>query len=102
MKKTKIKVEFNIIGEEFDQEYMNELLSVSPNSFKKKGEKVANTTMYRDNTTWTINTEIEESFDINNQLKTIVNELNGKKKELKEIKKTHKVDYMSSFFYIPR
>ena len=45
-------------------------------------------------TDWTLSTGYQESYDINNQLNTILKSLEGKTKELKQLKKKYDLEFL--------
>lgn len=66
MGKTKVKVEFSIYGEAFDTEDITRILKINPTRRWNKGDHIRGN-LFRKETCWEINTDYEESYDINDQ-----------------------------------
>lgn len=94
MEKTKVSVEFSIIGDDFYPTMITEQLAIEPTESWMKGEKVKNRNIVRKETCWSVSTGDEESFDINNQLKKIVDLIKPQKNNLKRLQKLYKLEYM--------
>ncbi len=95
MDKTRAKVYFSATTEEyFDTNIITEELKVSPTSTWQVGDTIPNKPLKRKETSWEFSTEYEETFDINEQLKKVSVILEGKEKILKDLKRTHDLDYM--------
>ncbi len=70
---TQIKVEFNLIGENFSPENFTKQLGINPTLTYVKGEKVHNRkNLYRKECCWEYSTENEESLDVSLQFNKIV------------------------------
>lgn len=93
MERTNVMVEFNIIGDIFDTDIITHRLSIQPNEHWMKGDKVKDKDIERVDTCWTVHTEYEESIDINEQLKKILNILIPKLNELKEVQSAYNLEY---------
>ncbi|MFF2501731.1 DUF4279 domain-containing protein [Peribacillus sp. NPDC058075] len=74
-----------------------------PTKTYKKGdiiEKINNPNLVstkirrRKETVWTLSTGYQESYDINNQLNTILKSLEGKTKELKQLKEKYSLEFL--------
>lgn len=96
MDKTSIMVEFIITGDQFPPNVITEMLSIEPTGCYMKGEKVKNKGRERKETCWYISTGYEDSLDINNQLKKIMNLIGNQKQMLLELKNKYDLDYMFS------
>lgn len=94
MDRTNVMVEFIIIGEEFDPNFVTEKLNIEPDEFWVKGDAIKGRNIKRKDTTWSINTGYEESLDISEQLEKIINLINGKKNILKELKIEYNLEYV--------
>lgn len=79
---TNVKVEFSIIGENFNPNVITENLSIEPTESYLKGDKVKNKDVERKETCWELSTEYEESLDINTQLDKVVSKVINKKDDL--------------------
>lgn len=81
-----MKVEFCFYGDEFDPELISKTMNLVPTKTYLKGEHIRGE-FYRKDTYWELSTEYEESFDINEQLIKIINQLKDKKIEIIELQK---------------
>ena len=91
--KTNVKVELNIIGDTFNSDNVTQKLKIQPTDVWIKGEQIKDKDLYRKHTLWCTSTEYEESYDINDQLKAIINILTPKIDDLKNLKDTLGVEY---------
>lgn len=91
---TEICVEFNIIGDYFQEEEISNVLELIPSEFYRKGDAIKNRTLARKETCWTISSGFEESLDINEQIKKILYSLQNKSEELNFLKKELNLDYL--------
>lgn len=82
-----INVEFSLIGEDFDVDLVTDLLGITPTEVLIKGEKPENKNIPNIETSWSIATGFEESFDINIQLSKLLNIFSEKQEILKELQK---------------
>ncbi|KWW21932.1 hypothetical protein AS888_05470 [Peribacillus simplex] len=94
---------FSVFGDEFALEVVTDILSIEPTKTYKKGdiiEKINNPNLVstkirrRKETVWTLSTGYQESYDINNQLNTILKSLEGKTKELKQLKEKYSLEFL--------
>lgn len=90
---TNIKVDFVIIGEDFTNNDISNILEIRPTEYYSKGDKVKNKNLYRKETAWSVSTGYEPSLDINKQLSKLISLIENKKKNLIHLKQIHKVDY---------
>ncbi|WP_165011073.1 DUF4279 domain-containing protein [Neisseria yangbaofengii] len=82
---TLVNVDFSLIGDTFDTEYVTEYLGVNPSETLKKGELKNWKKIPNIETIWSVQTGFEESFDINSQLSKI---------KTLFIKKTQQLNYL--------
>lgn len=94
MDRTNVMVEFIIIGEEFDPNFVTKKLKIEPDEIWVKGDSIIGRNIERKDTTWSINTGYEESLDINEQLEKIINLINDKKNILKKLKAEYNIEYV--------
>lgn len=94
MDKTNVKVEFIITGEEFNVTEISDLLKLIPSKSWDKGDDIPGKSIKRVETIWMIETEYEESLDINEQLSKILDSILDKKLILKEIKTKYSLEYV--------
>ncbi|MFJ7686060.1 DUF4279 domain-containing protein [Peribacillus butanolivorans] len=94
---------FSVFGDEFPLEVVTDILGIEPTKTYKKGdiiEKINNPNLVstkirrRKETDWTLSTGYQESYDINNQLNTILKSLEGKTKELKQLKEKYSLEFL--------
>jgi hypothetical protein len=97
MENTNVKLEFIIVGDDFDPEIITDKLLLTPSHYWKNGDKIKNKDKLRTYSCWSIGTDYEESLDINNQLEKIISTLKTKKTELGELKKRYELDYRFEF-----
>ena len=93
MKNTNVKVEFRVIGDDFEPEMITKKLAINPNYVWKVGDTINNKNFKRKYSCWSISTGYEESLDINEQLNKILLKIFDKKDVLKEIKELLAVEY---------
>ncbi|WP_051272153.1 DUF4279 domain-containing protein [Shimazuella kribbensis] len=98
MKKTTVMVEFAIFGDDFSPDAVTEKLSTKPTKCWMKGESIRDMAIVRKETNWSISTGYEESWDINDQLKKLVELLENKRSDLKELKRIYNLEY--KFFIV--
>lgn len=94
---------FSAFGDEFPLEIVTDVLGIEPTKTYKKGDIIERTnnpnlvsTKIRrwKETDWTLSTGYQESYDINNQLNTILKSLEGKTKELKQLKEKYDLEFL--------
>lgn len=91
MDKTTVAVFFSIYGDSFDLNYVTKVLEINPTETTIKGNIPENKTRASVETSWSIGIEETISYDINEQLSTLINLLNNKKSELLIIRKNFNV-----------
>lgn len=102
---TKVMAYFCLVGDHFPLEEITEVLTIEPTETYTKGdiiEKNRATTFSpevrkRVETDWTLSTGYQESYDINDQLKSLLNFLEGKQKDIIRLKKKYE---LTSIFII--
>jgi hypothetical protein len=95
MENTSIKVKFQVIGDDLEPSVITQRLSIQPVKTWRKGEALPrNTDISRDFSCWLISTDYEESIDINNQLRKILDLILVKRDELITMRDELKVDYL--------
>lgn len=94
MEMTSVRVAFFIYGEDFDPNYITELLNIFPNDTTIKGIISPGKSRPAVETTWCIETGYEESDDINIQLKKIINLIQGKEDILNRIRSELNIDML--------
>ncbi|HDR4421738.1 TPA: DUF4279 domain-containing protein [Bacillus cereus] len=94
---------FSATGDVFPVEAITNALSIEPTRTCKKGDVVARhdnpnlvstKTVYREETTWTLSTGYQQSYDINNQLHVILKSLEGKTEQLKYLKMKYDLQFL--------
>ncbi|MCU5532281.1 DUF4279 domain-containing protein [Bacillus cereus] len=94
---------FSTTGDIFPVEAITDTLSIEPTRTYKKGDVVARhdnpnlvstKTLYREETAWTLSTEYQQSYDINNQLHVILKSLEGKTEQLKHLKQKYSLEFL--------
>lgn len=91
---TNVMVEFKITGDIFDEDIINQKLSILPSVYRRKGDVIENSNQCRKYTSWTLSTGYEESMDINIQLTKIIDKLYPKLNKLLELSQEINVSYM--------
>lgn len=86
MDKTKVMAKFSILGDEFEPDKITEILAIQPSTTWKKGEPIPNRVHRRIETSWSIDTGYEESYDTNDQVEKLCEVLKGKAEVLKQLK----------------
>lgn len=82
---SEINIEFCIKGENVNPVDITKIIGIVPSRFYSKGDQIKNKPMFRDHSLWGIETGFQLSFDINNQLKMIIDTLDSKKAVIKKI-----------------
>lgn len=93
MNNTNVKVEFRILGDDFEPDTITNKLVINPNEYWKIGDTIKNKNFKRKYSCWSISTGYEESLDINEQLKKILLKISDKKDVLKEIRELLTLEY---------
>jgi hypothetical protein len=92
MTKTKILVEFSIIGDHFDPLVITNDLSVEPTGYYFKGEKGQWNTEKKE-TCWYISSEYVESLYVADVLKKIIDKIQNNRKKLNDLREQFDLTY---------
>lgn len=95
---SKINIEFSIKGENVNPVDITKIIGVSPSRSYFKGDQIKNKPMFRDHSLWEIETGFQLSFDINHQLKLMIEMLKNKKDLIKKL--TIQYDALISFIIV--
>jgi Domain of unknown function (DUF4279) len=103
MEKTSVMAYFAISGDEFPIDYVTETLGIEPTITYKKGDVIvrphnpnviSTETRFRIETNWELSTGYQESYDINEQLYFILNQINHKTQELNLLRSKYDISYL--------
>ena len=94
MDKTNIKVEFTVISEDFDIDLLTIKLGIEPTQSYYKGDIIPRINRTREESIWRIETEYNESLDINDEVLKLMEKLYGKEEILKDLKNKHNLEYV--------
>ena len=94
MDKTNIKVEFTVISEDFDIDLLTIKLGIEPTQRYYKGDIIPRINRTREKSFWWIETEYNESLDINDEVLKLMEKLYGKEEILKDLKNKHNLEYV--------
>ncbi len=89
--KSKINIEFNILGQDFFPEDISKILKITPKRYYSINDQVKNKPIYRDHSLWGIETGLQLSNDINIQLNQLFDTLNGKFELIEKLKKMYEI-----------
>lgn len=93
MKNTNVRVDFRIIGEEFDIQMISKELGIAPTISWNKGDLIKNTKKAHTYTAWIFSTGVEETLDINSQLKKMEKIFYSKENILCVIRKKYNLEF---------
>ena len=93
MDKTNIKVEFTVISEDFDIDLLTIKWGIEPTQRYYKGDIIPRINRTREESIWRIETEYNESLDINDEVLKLMEKLYGKEEILKDLKNKHNLKY---------
>ena len=96
MDKTTVKAEFSICGDVFDLNEVTALLQIEPMEVHRKGVISGTRKRPSTETSWSICTEREESYDVDEQTRKLLSSLECKIDTLKEIKENYNVTFIFS------
>lgn len=96
MNKTTVKAEFSICGDVFDPSEITTLLQIEPMEVYVKGVISGTRKRPSSETSWSIFTEKEESFDVDEQTRKLLSLLRCKIDLLEEIKIVYGVKFIFS------
>lgn len=90
---------FSIVGDHFPLNTVTEKLEIEPTQTYCKGDIIEGSCYSshirtRIETDWTLSTDYEESFDINNQLNILLKSLKEKNDELKSLKENYSLSFL--------
>ncbi|MDU1847404.1 MAG: DUF4279 domain-containing protein [Niallia nealsonii] len=91
---TNIKVYFDISGNAFPVDEITKILEISPTLTYLKGDSIRGKKIKRKETSWELGSEYQISYDVNNQLVPIINQLLSKEKELIRIREKYSVSFI--------
>lgn len=94
MDSTSVMVRFSIYGESFNPFVISEELGILPTETHLRGEPTKNGKNTWKDTSWSINTGYEASYDINKQIEKIMLMLECKTDKLVEIKDKFRVNML--------
>jgi hypothetical protein len=97
MEKTNIMAEFIITGDHFEPKLITEQIGIEPSGTYLKGEQIDNRDLYRKETCWFLETDYQESFDVNQQLNYLLNLLEPHIEKLKTLRMKHNLNFLYSF-----
>ncbi|WP_409292788.1 DUF4279 domain-containing protein [Peribacillus sp. SCS-37] len=94
MEKTQVSAAFILIGEDFPIDDVTERLGLKPSVSYRRGDRIPNrsSVRFRKETCWALETGYEASLDVNIQLHTIINQIQGKADLIKAIKAEYSLD----------
>ncbi|WP_197031728.1 DUF4279 domain-containing protein [Paenibacillus massiliensis] len=81
MDKTNVKVEFSIFGDQFDPNIITNTLLITPTRTWLKGDPIRRD-LFRKETCWELDTEYEESLNINDQIDKVRGLIQDKKDQV--------------------
>lgn len=91
MNKTTVKAEFSIYGDNFDPNELTDLLEIQPMEVNLKGVITGTRKRPSTETSWSIYTKKEESYDVKEQIDKIVSILKDKIKLINGFKEKNEV-----------
>ncbi|QOS80067.1 DUF4279 domain-containing protein [Paenibacillus sp. JNUCC31] len=97
MEKTNMMAEFIITGDHFEPKLITEQIGIEPSGTYIKGEKIDDRDLYRKETCWFLETDYQESFDVNQQLNYLLNLLEPHIEKLKTLRMKHNLNFLFSF-----
>ncbi|MBJ6363972.1 DUF4279 domain-containing protein [Paenibacillus sp. GCM10012307] len=92
LENTTVAAKFSILGDEFPTHVITETLNLLPTNVYHKGE-LSKTNRPRQETCWTLGTLYEESFDINNQLNSIISKIKPQTENLLQLKAMYSLSF---------
>lgn len=96
MDKTKVKAEFSICGDVFDPREITKLLAIEPTEIYIKGVVSGTRKRPSTETSWSICTEKEESYDISEQTNALLMLLKDKADVLDKIRELYATTFIFS------
>lgn len=95
MNKTTVKAEFSIYGDNFDPNELTDLLGIQPMEINLKGVITGTRKRPSAETSWSIYTKKEESYDVKEQIDKII--LKDKTKIINEFKKKIRCQFLCPY-----
>ncbi len=92
-KRTNIRVDFRIMGDNFNLQDITSFLKIEPTQFWHIGDNIRNTGKKRKYTCWQYSTGYKETLDINTQLRKIEKIFIEKTNLLIRLKEDYALDY---------
>jgi len=96
MDKTKVRAEFSICGDQFDLNEVTEKLGINPSETRVTGVIPEGKKRPSIETSWSISTDKEDSYDVDVQTKKVLLLITEKVEELCEIKEKMNVSFILS------
>jgi len=96
MDKTKVRAEFSICGDQFDLNKVTEKLGINPSETRVTGVIPEGKKRPSIETSWSISTDKEDSYDVDVQTKKVLLLITEKVEELCEIKEKMNVSFILS------
>lgn len=93
MNNTNVRVDFRIMGNKFDVQVISKELGILPTMTWNTGDFIRNTNRKRTYTAWVFSTDVEETLDINTQLRKIEQNFYSKEDALCRLKKQYDLDF---------
>lgn len=90
---TNIMIEFSVFGDSFNPSVITDRLKIIPKRTWKKGDRIGEHNHFRQENCWIFGTGHENSLDVMEQLKIILDVLYPCKKKLVELKDELSVEY---------
>ncbi|WP_455813226.1 DUF4279 domain-containing protein [Pseudomonas graminis] len=94
--KTKVRAEFSICGDQFDLNEITERLGINPSEVRVKGVIPKGRKRPSVETSWSISTDKEDSYDVDVQTKKVLSLIKEKVGDLCEIKEKMDVSFILS------
>lgn len=93
MKNTNVRVDFRIMGDEFDIQIINKELGLMPTISWNRGDFIRDTKRVHTYTAWIFSTGAEETLDINSQLKKVEKIFYPKEDILRVIQRKYDLEF---------
>jgi len=97
MKRTSIRVEFNIYGDYIDIDNVTEMMKINPTVAYLKGDPIDHRPIVRKNALWAIETNYEEAIDINDVFPKIFGMIADKSDVINRVKELYEAGVSFSF-----
>ncbi|KNC92566.1 DUF4279 domain-containing protein [Trabulsiella odontotermitis] len=93
MTKTTVKAEFSICGNGFEPSEITNMLGISPTEIILEGVISGSRKRPSTETSWSVSTDKEQSYDVDIQIQSILSLLKDKVIILREMKEKYKVNF---------